>query len=108
VQSNRSARGARIKVVVRSESGERAILRTVGSGASFGASPLRQEIGLGQARSIARVEIFWPATGKTQVLVGLEPDRFYRVREGDARATPYAPPRFTLPAAAAHGAHREP
>ncbi|HET7535796.1 MAG TPA: ASPIC/UnbV domain-containing protein, partial [Candidatus Didemnitutus sp.] len=60
--------------------------RTVGSGGSFGCSPLRQEIGLGQASRIVRVEIFWPRTGKTQVIEGLALDRCYAIREGDAHA----------------------
>jgi len=86
VKSNRAAIGARIKVVVQTEEGERAICRTVGSGGSFGASPMRQEIGLGQARTVKRAEIFWPVTGATQVLTGLEINRLYHVREGEAAA----------------------
>jgi hypothetical protein len=89
VKSNRSAMGARIKVVVQTADGERAIYKTVGSGASFGASPLRQEIGLGQAKAIRSVEIIWPTTGQTQVLKDVPMDRFYKVREGDAGATPW-------------------
>ena len=65
----------------------RAIYRTVGSGGSFGASPLRQEIGLGSAAAITRVEIEWPATGETQTIEGLQPRHRYHVREGEARAT---------------------
>lgn len=86
VRSNRSAIGAVIKVVVATAEGERAIWRTVGSGGSFGASPLRQEIGLGGATAVKRVEIFWPATGRTQVIEGLRADRCYGVREGEAVA----------------------
>ena len=55
---------------------------------SFGASPLRQEIGLGRARSIESVAITWPVTGRTEVIRALEMDRFYRVREGEAAAVP--------------------
>ena len=87
VQSNRSAIGARICVVVQSTSGEHKYYKTVGTGGSFGASPLRQEMGLGQAQAIARVEIFWPCTGKIQVLTGLEMDRFYKVKEDQVAAT---------------------
>jgi hypothetical protein len=86
VQSNRSAIGARIKVVAKTADGEREIHRVVGSGGSFGASPLRQEIGLGQAGAVVRVEIFWPATGKTQSIRGLALDRCYLIREGDGAA----------------------
>src|SRR5258706_148453 len=87
VQSNRAAIGARIRVVVQSASGEHSYYKTVGTGGSFGASPLRQEMGLGQAQSIARVEIFWPCTGRTQFGTGLEMDRFYKIKEDQAQAT---------------------
>jgi len=87
VRSNRRAMGARIKVVLGAGSDTRAIYRTVGSGGSFGASPLRQEIGLGTATAIARVEITWPATGETQTIDGLQPRHRYHVRESEARAT---------------------
>jgi hypothetical protein len=86
VQSNRAAIGARIRVVIRNSSGERSVYKTVGTGGSFGASPLRQEIGLGQAQLIDRVEIFWPRTGRTQTLTGLNMDRFYKIKEDQPEA----------------------
>jgi hypothetical protein len=82
VKTNRAAIGARIKVVLQTDEGERFLYRTVGSGASFGASPMRQEIGLGQARTIKRVEIFWPVTGVTQTVTNLEINQCYQIREG--------------------------
>lgn len=100
VRANRSAIGARLRLVVEepAEGGggvvERSLYRTVGSGGSFGASPLRQEIGLGQARRIRRLEIDWPAPGGRQVVTGLEPDRDYRIRERDPDAV--AVPRRSL------------
>ena len=84
VSSNRAALGARLRVIVDTGQGERSIYKTVGTGGSFGASPLRQEIGLGQAKSIRVVEIFWPVTGKTQTIQGLEMDHFYKITEGKA------------------------
>ena len=84
VKTNRAAIGARIKVVVQNAEGERSIYRTVGSGASFGAAPFRQEIGVGRAPIIKRVEIFWPVTGITQVVTGLEINHLYEIREGVA------------------------
>jgi hypothetical protein len=105
VQSNRVAIGARIKVVVRTEEGERSIYRTVGSGGSFGASPLRQEFGLGRAKAIIRAEIFWPVTGITQVVSGLELDHGYQVREGAAAATPMVLRSFQLPVSSGSAHH---
>jgi hypothetical protein len=80
-RTNRAAIGARIRVVVGAGDGERSIHRTVGSGGSFGSSPMRQEIGLGKATVVRRVEIFWPVTGKTQVVDGLAINQLYHVRE---------------------------
>jgi hypothetical protein len=82
VKTNRAAIGARIRVVVENDEGERSIHRIVGSGGSFGASPIRQEIGLGRARAIKRVEVYWPVSNVTQVVTGLELDSFYRITEG--------------------------
>ncbi|HXV37283.1 MAG TPA: CRTAC1 family protein [Myxococcota bacterium] len=96
VSANRPAIGARIHVVIDTPSGERSIHRTGRSGGSFGASPLRQEIGLGDATRIRSVVVRWPAPGGIQSLAPLELDRAYRVREGDATPQPLdlAPFRF--------------
>jgi FG-GAP-like repeat/ASPIC and UnbV len=88
VRSNRSAIGARIKVTLETKSGPRVLHRTVGSGGSFGGSPLRREIGLGDAIRIVSVEVFWPATGLTQMIRGLKLDHRYRIREGSEVAAP--------------------
>jgi FG-GAP-like repeat/ASPIC and UnbV len=93
VRSNRAAIGARIRVLVETADGERSIYKTVSSGGSFGSSPLRQEIGLGQAKSIRDVEIYWPATGQTQRVHNLAMDRIYRIREGSGAAVAWNPKR---------------
>ena len=49
-ESNRSAIGARIRVVVGGNGEESSIYRHVCSGGSFGANPLRQYFGLGKAK----------------------------------------------------------
>jgi len=82
VRTNRAAIGARVKVVVLTAEGEREIHRIVGSGGSFGASPMRMEIGLGTAQKIDRLEVLWPVTGETQVVRNLDINRFYHLREG--------------------------
>jgi hypothetical protein len=108
VRSNRAAVGARIKVIVKTAEGERALYKTVGTGGSFGASPLRQEIGLGQAISISGVEIFWPMTGQTQTLRNLVMDQCYKVREGDPTAVVWKLKTFSFPAESAHHHHEHP
>jgi hypothetical protein len=106
--SNAVGIGARIKVVLAGASGERVIYRTASTGGSFGANPLRQQIGLGQASSIQRLEITWPVTGKTQTFTNVAANRFYLVKESspELRALDYKPFRFsTAKAAASHQHH---
>lgn len=88
VQSNRAALGARIKVTINTEDGERAIYSTVTTGGSFGASSLQQEIGLGQATSIRTIAITWPTTGKTQIFKNVGMDQMLKIREGDPVSVP--------------------
>lgn len=80
-ESNGFGIGARVRAVVETPAGERTIHAVCGSGASFGASSLQQELGLGDATRIVRVEIDWPG-GDTQVVEGLELDTIVRVTEG--------------------------
>ena len=96
VRSNRAAIGARVKVRVNTRERTRDIYVTVTTGASFGASSLQQEIGLGRATSIASVEVIWPATGEKQVFTGLVLDRVYRIREGDPVPVPVELKQFDL------------
>jgi tetratricopeptide (TPR) repeat protein len=82
VKSNRSAIGARIKVTVSSPGQpSRSIYRTVGSGGSFGASPLEQHIGLGKSASIEGVEIWWPASKTTQKFQKVAKNQFLEIKE---------------------------
>jgi hypothetical protein len=83
VKANRAAIGARIKVTVKSEAGEpRSIYRTVGSGGSFGASPLEQHIGLGKSATIEALEIRWPGTEETpQVFSNVPRNQAIEIRE---------------------------
>jgi hypothetical protein len=105
VKSNRSAIGARLRVVVETAGGERAICKTVSTGGSFGCSPLRQEIGLGQAKSIQAIEIAWPAQGAVQVIKDVAMDRFYQIKEGEARAVRLDVKQFKLARGEAHHHH---
>ncbi len=88
MHSNRAAIGARIKVTVEEAGKPRDIHVSVTSGSSFGGSSLRQEIGLGRATRIRRIEIRWPTSGKVQVFEDVEMDRMLEIREGDPRLVP--------------------
>ncbi len=101
-KSNRAAIGARIKVAVETQRGRRAIYKTVNSGGSFGANPLRQEIGLGDAQSIVSVEISWPTSGSNQIFTSLKKDSCYRISEGDPKAVEFRLKSFKLAGAGAN------
>ena len=100
VISNRSAIGTRLKIQVNTAQGKRDICATVSAGGSFGASSLQQEIGLGQATSIVSLEVMWPASATSQIFTNLAMDQAYKIREGDAIASPLGHKSFTLTAAA--------
>jgi len=82
VKSNRSAIGARIAVTVDDpDRGRRTIYRTVGSGGSFGASPLEQHIGIGRAARIGKIDIWWPASKTHQTFSDVAPNQFLEIKE---------------------------
>lgn len=88
VKSNRAVIGARIKLTVENQGrGTRSIYRTVGSGGSFGASPLEQHVGLGKDARILELEIWWPASDTRQRFRNPGKNRFLTITE---RARDYA------------------
>jgi FG-GAP-like repeat/ASPIC and UnbV/Tetratricopeptide repeat len=89
VKTNRAAIGARIKVTVENKGqGTRSIYRTVGSGGSFGASPLQQHIGLGRDARILDPEIWWPTSNTRQHFSNVTKNQFLEIKEfGENYAT---------------------
>jgi hypothetical protein len=61
--------------------GHRGIFRTVGSGGSFGASPLEQHIGVGRSARVESVEVWWPASKTHQMFRDLAPNQFLEIKE---------------------------
>ncbi|MCP4787336.1 MAG: CRTAC1 family protein [Fuerstiella sp.] len=80
--SNRSAIGARIRVVITENGSERSIHRRISSGDNFGCNPLRKFTGLGQADRVQRLKVYWPTSDQTEVFESLAPNQFIRVVEG--------------------------
>jgi hypothetical protein len=78
---NRSAIGSRIKVTFTENGKKRSVYRDVNSGGSFGASPLRKEIGIGRAEIIDEIEIQWHP-GNKQFFRNILPNQFLRIFEG--------------------------
>jgi hypothetical protein len=82
VKSNRAAIGARIRLTLTAKDGKlRYVYRDVNSGGSFGASPLQQHIGLGDASRVETMEIWWPTSQTRQVFHNVSPNQFVEVRE---------------------------
>jgi hypothetical protein len=79
-KTNRSAIGARIKIVTAGPN-PRTIHRHVSTGSSFGANPLEQLIGIGTADRIATLEVHWPTSGTTQVFRDVKANQALRIVE---------------------------
>jgi hypothetical protein len=82
VESNRFGLGSRIRVDVEENGQTRSIYRWVNSGGSFGCNSLRQQIGLGKATRVKRLEVFWPTSNQTQTFDDLPVNCIVRVTEG--------------------------
>ncbi|MFT7462198.1 MAG: hypothetical protein ACI9EF_000536 [Pseudohongiellaceae bacterium] len=81
--SNHFGLGARLAVTFVEGGVERTVHRAVGSVSSFGGSPFRQEVGLGDAERIVSVVVEWPATGESQSFTDVSLDRLIEITEGE-------------------------
>lgn len=81
IKANRAAIGARVKVMVKNGTETRAVYRTVGSGGSFGASPLEQHLGLGKSAEILGLEIQWPGDAQPQRFTSIPKNQTIEIRQ---------------------------
>lgn len=81
--SSRDAIGSRVKLTFRENGVTRSVYRDVNSGGSFGCSPLRREIGVGQATVIDEIEIRWHGSGEVQQFKNVKPNQFLKIKEGN-------------------------
>jgi hypothetical protein len=97
VKTNRAAIGTRITLRL-SGAGEGSAerYREVTSGGSFGSSSLVQHIGVGRARTIDSLEVFWPVSRTTQAFHDVPVNRFLQIRELDDAWHERNPPRVTF------------
>ncbi|MFO0935040.1 MAG: CRTAC1 family protein [Gemmataceae bacterium] len=79
-KTNRAAIGARIKVVT-DAAPPQTVHRHVSSGSSFGGNPLQQHIGLGKAKTVATLEVFWPTSQTTQVFHNIDANQAIEITE---------------------------
>jgi FG-GAP-like repeat/ASPIC and UnbV len=83
VKANRAAIGSHIKVTFTENGIRRSVYKDVNSGGSFGSSPLRQELGIGQAKSIDEIEIKWAGSQTVQRFKNIAPNQFLHITEGN-------------------------
>ena len=81
ISSNRAGIGARIRCTIYEQNTQRDVYKWVNSGGSFGASPLRQEIGLGKADTIDVLEVYWPTSDTTQQFLDVGVDQYIEITE---------------------------
>jgi hypothetical protein len=97
VKTNRSAFGAKIRVVLPDASSGSALrYREVTGGGSFGSNSLMQHIGIGKATRIRSLEIEWPTSKTRQVFTNVPIDSFLEIRELDQQYKVLHPKQFTL------------
>jgi hypothetical protein len=107
VKSNRGAVGARIAVTVVNQGAERrTIWRTVGSGGSFGASPLQQHVGLGKSAVIQKIEVWWPASKTKQTFENISANQFIEIKEFETSVAKLSRRSFQLGGPARRAQHR--
>ena len=81
--SNSYGVGCRVRAVITEEGVERSVYTWLNSGGSFGANRLVAHLGLGRAKQVDRLEVFWPVTGITQSFEGIDADQLIVVTEGE-------------------------
>ena len=89
--ANRAALGARVTIKLQTPGGPRRLYRLVSTGGSFGSSPFRLFVGIGDATAITGVDVSWPtrrtpAAGQPapQAFKGFVPGRSFLLRQGAA------------------------
>jgi len=78
--------GARARVVIHEEGEkEHSLYQWMSSGGSFGANPLELHFGLKEIAAIKRIEIFWPVTGVTQIVLNPQINQQLTIEEKPTR-----------------------
>ncbi|CAN5479822.1 hypothetical protein BH09BAC3_BH09BAC3_34820 [soil metagenome] len=85
MKSNKSAIGTQVKLTFKENGITRSVFRDVNSGGSFGCSPFRREIGIGEATMIDEIQISWHGSGQTQTFKNVSSNQFLKIVEGSDR-----------------------
>ncbi|HUG69751.1 MAG TPA: FG-GAP-like repeat-containing protein [Pirellulaceae bacterium] len=90
--SNRTAIGARVRLEIDEGGTKRTVHHVVSSGSSFGANSFRRVLGIGAAKSVDRLTVYWPTSDTTQVFTDVPCDQGYLIVEGVQELKPLAQP----------------
>jgi hypothetical protein len=82
VTCNKAAIGAKLQITFNDNGHMRTVFRDVNSGGSFGANPLRQHIGIGQATAVEQVSILWPGSRQWQTITHLPVNKNVHITQG--------------------------
>src|SRR5262249_42028004 len=109
-KTNRAAIGAKIKLTLTDANGQKSQrYREVNSGGSFGASSLRQVIGLAKAARIDTLEVSWPASNTRQMFRNVNVNQSIEIKETEEKYKLLSPRSFTMVEGAneshSHGVH---
>jgi hypothetical protein len=84
-KTNRAAIGARIRAEIEGPDGKKRLVhRMIGTNGSFGGNTLVELIGLGDAKSVAKLTITWPTSQTTQTFDAVQADQSLEITEGAA------------------------
>lgn len=83
--ANKAAIGAKLKLTFDDNGRTRSVYKVLNSGGSFGANPLTQHIGVGQAATIKKLEIKWPGCRHVQTFENVKADQQIHITEGNDR-----------------------
>jgi hypothetical protein len=82
-KTNRSAIGAKIHAEINGADGStRSVFRVIGNNGSFGGNSLVELVGLGEAKSVARLTVTWPTSKTSQTFQDIAADQAIRIIEG--------------------------
>ena len=100
-----SSIGSRIKLAFNEHGKQRSVYRDLNSRGSFGASPLRKEIGISHATVIDEIEIQWHPSQEKQLFRNIKPNQFLRIHEGDTKLETIQLKRLNFKTVATHEHH---
>ncbi len=96
VETNRSAIGSKLKLIIHEAGKRREIHRDVCSGGSFGSSSYRSDIGLGSARQIDSLIVTWQRTGTKQIFTNIPADKSIFIKENNIKLLYVNEPKVTF------------